>query len=238
MFSEENRITNNKLISENNMVSTFAVSANEDVRLKTEYNTPPSFVKIYEGSTFFYGGDQYWWSSSSKQSNGCCVVAAANITSYLAIYDASIYSNMYKLTLSKSDFIKHMDSLYTAINPPLFGEFMVSAWAQKVSDWAKQKGVTLNPVWKNWSFTLDNCSNYIKEGLNKNKPVGCTNLNKFGDTKPWHYMTITKYFRDSTTDDRWIAVSNFSKRESINLKSYYNSMTGITSLGGAFVYFE
>lgn len=34
----------------------------------------------------------------------------------------------------------------------------------------------------------------------------------------WHWTTITKYFRNNDTDDRFIAISSWGERYSFNLK--------------------
>lgn len=51
----------------------------------------------------------------------------------------------------------------------------------------------------------------------------------------WHWMTITKYFRDSA-DNRWIAVSSWGARYSINYRTHFDAMTNW--LGGGLMYFN
>ncbi|OZQ66875.1 hypothetical protein [Paenibacillus sp.] len=53
----------------------------------------------------------------------------------------------------------------------------------------------------------------------------------------WHWMTITKYYRD-TTDSRWIAVSTWGQRRSINYRTHFDAIAGNRTLGGGFMYFK
>ncbi|NEU61062.1 hypothetical protein [Paenibacillus sp. ALJ109b] len=81
-------------------------------------------------------------------------------------------------------------------------------------------------------------SQNIKAGLSLNSPVATLNLSKFDDYEyEWHWMTITKYYRD-TTDSRWIAVSTWGQRRSINYRTHFDAIAGNRTLGGGFMYFK
>ena len=82
---------------------------------------------------------------------------------------------------------------------------------------------------------VDGVANFIKYGLIDDTPVACLNreLPVWYDYA-WHWMSITKYFED-VNDNRWIAVSTWGERRSIDFSYYYNSTL---ASGGGFVYFN
>ena len=87
------------------------------------------------------------------------------------------------------------------------------------------------------SFTLDNVANYIKAGLNINSPVATLNTKKWSDYEyEWHWMTITKYYRDGN-DNRWIAVSTWGQRRSIDYRVHFDAMKYGYWMGGV-MYFN
>jgi hypothetical protein len=230
------KITKN-LISDSNS-DTFSITAvtPEDVKLVNE--AKGKFVPVNENGTIRYGGDQKWYADSTKRERGCGPTAAANITYYLAKKNSTKYGKLYpQSTINKSDFLTHMNTLYTHINPGVFGETSLSDWTSKVESYAKSKGVTLTRVTSNASFTLDNTATYIKNGLNADSPVATLNLQPpyTGYGYAWHWMTITKYFRD-TADNRWIAVSSWGERYSINYRTHFDAMKNW--LGGGLMYFN
>ncbi|WCF07475.1 hypothetical protein NDS46_24690 [Paenibacillus thiaminolyticus] len=236
--NEENREHMRNLQQASPSYSTLA--AKEDVSLYSE-RTYGNFVPIeYSNGVYSYGGNQNWWDSGSNQAErGCGPVAAANITNYLAkIKDSRKYGKLYSgNTWSLSDFMKHMNTLYDYINPGMFGEVSVSDFASKVERYAKDKGVTLSRVTDNSSFTLDNTATYIKAGLSIDSPVATLNTKKWSNYDyEWHWMTITKYYRDPN-DNRWIAVSTWGKRHSIDYRVHFDAMKYGWWQGGL-MYFE
>ncbi|RAW16309.1 hypothetical protein DC345_11810 [Paenibacillus taichungensis] len=237
--SEENQDYMNQILQ--NYISTRATAAvaKEEVSLTVEANQS-MFVPVQDGSGYSYGGNQNWYSQNTHKERGCGPVAAANITNYLAkITNPTVYGNLYSgNTTSKQDFLAHMDKMYDYVSPGILGKISVSGFASAVESYAKDKKVNLSRVTDNSAFTLDNTAAYIKAGLNLNSPVATLNLSKFDDYEyEWHWMTITKYYRD-TTDSRWIAVSTWGQRRSINYRTHFDAITGNRTLGGGFMYFK
>ena len=204
----------------------------EDVRLINE----ASFIPITNGTQTYYGGDQNWYSTSSKQNNGCGPTAAANITSYLDRKSSASYGNLYSPSgITKSEFLTHMDALYTALDPSFIGEFTLTGFRNDVKTFASGRGVTLTDSYNDCSGTIDGVANFIKYGLIDDTPVACLNRELPGwYDYAWHWMSITKYFKD-VNDNRWIAVSTWGERRSIDFSYYYNSTL---ASGGGFVYFN
>lgn len=211
----------------------------ENVALSTERNYGQFVPVEYQPGKYSYGGDQNWWSDKTKKNRGCGPVAAANITNYLAkITNPSKYGDLYiGNTTSKTDFLAHMDVLYSYIKPGLLGEVSVWDFAENVEQFAQDRGVNLSRVTSNASFTLDNTADYIKAGLQIDSPVATLNTTFFSDYEyEWHWMTITKYYRDSA-DNRWIAVSTWGERRSIDYRVHFDAMTNSLIQGGL-MYFK
>lgn len=116
-----------------------------------------------------------------------------------------------------------MNTLYNYCLPSPVGNASLSDWTDAVVRYASDRGVNLYPVYSSLPFTFENTCTYIKNGLVIDSPVAILDLAKetpYG----WHWMTITKYFRDSA-DVRYIAVSSYGKRVSINYGELYDYMT-------------
>lgn len=218
---------------------TIAAVTQEDVALTVEHNYGMFVPVEYVTNTYSYGGDQGWYDTTTKQDRGCGPVAGANITNYLAkIKDSTKYGKLYVgNTNSKTDFVAHMNTLYTYVDPGMFGETSVSDFTSDVVRFAKDRGVTLSGVYSSASFTLDNVANYIKAGLSINSPVATLNTKKWSDYEyEWHWMTITKYYRD-VNDNRWIAVSTWGQRRSIDYRVHFDAMANGWVQGGV-MYFQ
>ncbi|MFS0860001.1 hypothetical protein [Paenibacillus taichungensis] len=237
--SEENREYMDQILQNDISARATAAVAKEEVSLTVEANQS-MFVPVQDGSGYSYGGNQNWYSQNTHKERGCGPVAAANITNYLAkITNPSVYSTLYSgNTTSKQDFLAHMDKMYDYVSPGILGKISVGGFASAVESYAKDKKVNLSRVTDNSAFTLDNTAAYIKAGLSLNSPVATLNLSKFDDYEyEWHWMTITKYYRD-TTDSRWIAVSTWGQRRSINYRTHFDAIAGNRTLGGGFMYFK
>lgn len=215
----------------------YATVTSEDVRLVKE--AQGQFVPVNTGDTvrypngIAYGGNQNWYANESHRSNGCGPVAGANIAQYLAQANPTKYGKLYAPTsMYKSSFVTHMDSLYTAINPGTFGELSVLEFAGDMEAFARGRYVSLSRMTSSAEFTLDNTATYIKNGLYSNSPVATLNTKKWSDYEyEWHWMTITKYFRD-TADNRWIAASTWGDRRSIDYRVHFDAMKNGHLQGG------
>jgi len=218
-------------------VNDITLMANEEVKLKKE--AKGAFVPVYENNNIYYGGDQNWYGFFYKRLTGCGPTAAANITYYLADKDPSSYGVLYEYSsIDKNTFVKHMDTNFSYIAPGPFGELSLEDFASGVKNFAKSKNLLLASriLASNPSWTYDEVSTFIKTGLSWDVPVACLNLDwPFADDEvyPWHWVTATKYYRDVTTDQRWIAISSWGERYSVNFKSYIDS---IKYSGGGFCY--
>lgn len=217
--------------------NTLAAVSVEDVRLTRE--PKGKFVPVTsppEGSNPSYGGSQMWWPDKSNEENrGCGPVSAANITQYLASKNSTKYGKLYPYSsTSYSNFFKHMNAMYTLINPGVLGEPSVLNFKSKVIYYGITKGVSLTGSTLSSTKSRDAYATFVKTGLNLDTPVACLNIQPFGYEYGKHWMTFTKYFRDSS-DVRYIAVSSWGLRYSVNFDTWQSSTYW---WGGGLVYFK
>lgn len=239
-----------------NPASTMAVKK-IDERLKCEWKDTKSFVPIKEDDgTTTYGGKQAWYGNSVGADRGCGPVAASNILYYMSASSTN-YKKLYPYTsLTKTNFVNFMISIYKQISPAPFGETSYNSFASDVSKWADKQGVSLTvhkaKIEKNNKASVE--SSFI-DALKKDKPVAllnwCLDYRDPGTNKEkvgWHWVTVTKYFQ-STNDTRWIGVSSWGRRLSLDWDAYYQSIVSGTipdaapgtvsvTFGGAYVWFE
>lgn len=223
-----------KTLKAQTLQSSAAVTAvaDENYPIKNEQN----FVNA-GGS---YGGNQKWYSNSNWRGNGCGPVAAANITCYLGKTLGGKYAPLYTRTMSRSDFIAHMVELYQALNPPPTG--LLDLISTKL--YASKKGVSLTEHRISTDKSnIENTARGIKTALSQNKPVAAINTSfnveivdtgGYKNDYGWHWITITKYHKDGPTGTRYIALSTWGVRRSINFKTYHDSMKA----GKNYIYFS
>ncbi len=221
-------------------ISVMASVPKEDVRLSCEWQGDNKFVPIYDPNEgrYRYGGDQNWYDDDAKKENGCGPVAGCNVLYYMST-KYSGFSNLYPYTsLTKTKFKSYMNLIYGYVDPGKWGETSLASWADDLIRFAANRGVSLTARYCSDNNTKAVCASHIKSGLNIDRPVGAVNLAApfgSGATQAWHWVTITKYFQ-STSDDRWIAVSSLGERESVDWDAYYANMTS-SLLSGGFAYF-
>lgn len=223
----------------------------EDVRLECEKRGTNQFLPIQYGGKTYYGGNQGWFYSEGSQNTGCGPVAASNQMCYMALSDSK-YKSLYPyLSLSHTGFLDLMYRMQKAIDPSIVGEFSLSSYQSDVKNYAKDNGVSLTSVSMSATQYKSRCASFIKAGLTKNKPVASLNLrtqynvNVQGslDDQPytrnfgWHWVTITKYYQGSD-DNRWIAISSWGQRFSLNWDAYWQSShdANLASMAG-YTYF-
>lgn len=236
----------------NDPISHATTLAQEDYRLSCEWKDTKSFVPIYEGNTTYYGGDQDWYIprdlaeqqltgiNPNRSNTGCGPVAAANILCYMG-RNSSAYKSLYPYTsIQKETFVDFMIITDSVISPAIWGESSIMSFASDIRDWARKQGVSLGS--HSMSATNSSCADFIKSGLEKDKPVAAANLKKgyvdpsSGKTMGWHWVTITKYFQ-SAYGGRWIGVSSWGKRYSLDWDAYLTSAKSSIFQSG-FVWFE
>lgn len=196
-----------------------------------ELTNEADFVNV---SGRYYGGNQAWFDDKFDQNRGCGTVAASNITAHMADY-VSGCSRLYGYrSLSRSNFEKHMNEMLEYVKPTIAGVPTLRYFARGVERFADDKNVDIKAYWSDEKPSFRNLSDYIKDGLRADSPVAYLQYyNREVPRLNWHWVTITKYFRNSVGGDSHIAVSTWGDRESFSLDAIYDN-----NLGGGVIYFE
>lgn len=157
-----------------------------------------NFLRIVDESGItFYGGHQSWFERFTQNFGGCGPTAAANIVAYMAM-NISELSNLYgynKVNMSKVDFSKLMENVYSYVTPlelpiwnhfsdkkgsqvgiPSLGIISLSKFAMGVERYAHSKGIDLKAIRFKEKLNFVNAVNYIKKGLDKDSPVALLNM--------------------------------------------------------------
>lgn len=189
---------------------------NEVVQLTNESN----FVNV---ANRYYGGNQSWFSEEKLKNKGCGIVAAANIANHLSKYVSGCDSLYRYKDLSKSSFLNHMYDVEKYLSPTIIGIPSLSYFEDGFESFAKSRGVNVSAYWSDNKVTKDSFANYIKSGLRRDCPVAYLQYwNSNQSDFDWHWMTITKYFRNTTNGDRYIAVSTWGERHSLNFNALWD----------------
>lgn len=210
-----NTINTTNTISPN--ISTLALSSTEIVELKG--NPAYTFVPISQNGIISYGGNQSWFSTPDLINKGCGTVAIANIAWHMAKYNTK-YSKLYTYTaIDKSTFTKHMNDVAAYVIPGIIGIPSVNQLDSKFLAFAKSRGINLTSTRLEANFNIDQTSSFIKTGLSQNAPIAMlqsydSDFSNFN----WHWMTITRYLRYISSDERYIEISSWGNHYTLNLK--------------------
>lgn len=196
--------------------SVYIRSYNESIALSNENN----FVNI---AGRYYDGDQRWL-DRNLSNTGCGVVAAANIVSHMSRYVSGCGSLYRYNDLSVSSFVNHMYDIDKYLHPSAIAVFSLGYFEKGFEDFARSRGVNIQSYWSDNRVTKDTFAEYIKAGLRIDSPV--VYLQYFNSNQKeydWHWMTITKYFKNNSNGDRFIAVFTWGERRSLNYNALWDA---------------
>lgn len=225
-------------IASGQTLSSFSVASEHSL----QHAYKGDFVPVYDtdNGITYYGGHQNWYEEDSYKSNGCGPVAAANITYYLAQQSSlsrpgKDYSNLYiNFDITKSTFLEHMNEMYAACSPGIFGDFSLAEWRDDVLNYANGCGVSLTAT-EVTVAPLEECQQCVANGLDLDSPVAVLNLAlPFGADSEynWHWMTITRLFESAGILSVW--VSTWGEQREIEFSILWQK---IFYWGGGFCYF-
>ncbi len=217
------------------------------------------FLKIVDNNIIYYGGHQNWFQRHTQSFGGCGPTAAANILAYMAMTDPK-FANLYEYdtkNITKADFAKFMEEVYNYVTPleipifshmsdkkgdqvgiPSFGIVSLSGFAKGVEKFAQSRGVEMKANWSNEKPTFDNAVSYIREGLEKDKPVALINMfnpieMQWTDprtnevitmTYERHWVTITGMIENKKTGEVTLEVSSWGGKATLSFNTLYNNM--------------
>ena len=205
------------------------------------------FVEIRGKDGLHYGGDQAWfsWEGREGQSHvarqgACGTVALANIAAYLAESNPEAYGGLYAYPdYEKDSFLAHMGDLYGYVRPFHVGKFPLGIWpvsrlAGGMERFARERGVQLRAVCRDWAFSRGNVLRYVLEGLERDRPpamlVGTHRQRQVEVLLPGrgsccqdislHWVTVTGVRRDDGTGKVKLAVSTWGGQAFLDLDEY------------------
>ena len=204
------------------------------------------FVNIEGEKGWHYGGNQAWftwkgrqWQSHVARQGACGTVALANIAAYLARSNP-VYAGLYPYPdYRKVNFLTHMAELYRYVKPFHIGKFPLGIWpvsrlAGGMERFARERGVKLQAVWRDWGFSRENVLRYMLEGIGKDRPVamlvGTHKLRQVEIVLPGggayeedislHWVTVTGVELDAKEETTKLVVSTWGGRALLDLNEY------------------
>lgn len=204
------------------------------------------FVWITGEDGEHYGGNQAWfaWEGRKTRSHvarqgACGTVALANITAYLAGRDPACAGLYPYADCTKTSFLMHMKALYGYVAPWHIGRFPLGIWpvsrlARGMERYARDRGVALRAVWRDWSFGRRNVLRYVTEGLEKDRPVAMLvgthplrqvevvypGRGSYAEDISLHWVTVTGLKADRETGTVKLEVSTWGGRAILDLDEY------------------
>ncbi|MDR1766720.1 MAG: hypothetical protein LBR77_11780 [Lachnospiraceae bacterium] len=101
--------------------------------------------------------------------------------------------------MSKSEFSSFQMDLFRLLRPWVWGVPSAFWFGALLRKYARQRGVDLRPVRRRGRWGPDNVRSYIMEGLGKNRPVLLLTWNSPIKEMRYHWVTVTKMWREVKT---------------------------------------
>lgn len=179
------------------------------------------FVKIKDGNRPYYGGNQSWYENETSKKVGCAAVAAANITAFISKNTSAKSLYKYK-TFNKNEYIKHMEDVIRFVKPDKeLGVISSVYFMDKVTKFALSRNVQLESQFVTIAESYEKINNFIKNSLKKNRPIALLMLrNKKLSEYDWHWVTVTKYYRNEY--NTYLTISTWGEKKIISLYDFYN----------------
>ncbi|MDQ2087131.1 hypothetical protein RBH29_11910, partial [Herbivorax sp. ANBcel31] len=247
VLDENNRI----MVNESEFYSDFAISPN----IITTSLSNPNFLEIEHQNNIFYGGAQSWFERDSQRFGGCGPAAAANVLAYMAVNDSEL-AGLYDYdtnNINSVDFASYMETLYNYVTPfelykaeeredrkkfipPSFG-IGIGDFIKGVEEFAEDRNINLKANWSDEKGTFNNVVAYIREGLEKDRPVALINvfnpdlkeieyIDAYGDKRTSdfdrHWVVITSMAEDKNTGDIEITASTWGGIVTLSLNDVYD----------------
>lgn len=227
--------------------------------ITVELDEAEDFVKIVSGNGEYYGGNQAWfeWNGEKGREHvarkgACGTVASANLSAYMARTNPA-YAELYPYSdYNKESFVSHMKDVYGYVRPYHIGRIPLGIWpvgrlARGMERFAKDRGVRLQAVRRQWAFNRRNVIRYMTEGLERNLPiamlVGPHKLRQVDVRDPGgesrkedislHWVTATGLIMDPDRDIVRVRVSTWGGWALLDLDEYLRER-----IYGGMIYFE
>ncbi len=195
--------------------------------------TRPGLLSISDSKSVCFGGNQDWFPEKDKQKRGCGIVAAGNIFMYMA-GTAPEYSPLYRGERTKADFTSHIGEISRYLKAGSFGIWGTMRFVFGAVAFARSRGVALAPKKLTAVFTVRKAAQFIKEGLEMDKPIAMLigfnkRLNSVICAFPHgsytcslnkHWVTVTELREDVSSGKFTVRVSTWGASADIDLEDY------------------
>ncbi|MGN0577263.1 MAG: hypothetical protein ACI4J4_01450 [Ruminiclostridium sp.] len=193
----------------------------------------PELLGISDSESSCFGGNQDWFPEKFKQKKGCGIVAAGNIFMYMA-GTAPEYTPLYRGERTRADFTSHIGEISRYLKAGIFGIWGAKRFTSGALAFAKARGIALAPRKLTAGFTAKAAAEFIKEGLEKDKPIAmligfnkrlksvscsfpggsrCCSLNA-------HWVTVTELRTEENTGKFTVRLSTWGASAEIDLEDY------------------
>ena len=185
------------------------------------------FVPITNNRTTYYGGNQKWLVdegiSEKYADKACAAIAAANMFYYLSTH-ISTMKNLYTTTgITKSQFSAFQREVYDYVTPSPVGIPFGTVFASGVEKYASSRGVSLKGEFWDGSWNETNVINYIRTGLNKERPVMVISWNTAIPELVTHWVTATRLYNDGTGNK--LVVSTYGSKFTFDFSLWVNEFS-------------
>lgn len=160
-----------------------------------------NFPVVFEnGRQVGYGGDQDWFPAKFQQMAGCASTSAANLAAYYAA-NFPRFQPFYKGStgpFTKAEYLAAMEELYRYMTPGFMGFPVISRFAKKFIQFAKDHGHTLEAHILKEKDPQTNID-FVKKAIEENVPVALLILRHRAPElleDNWHWVTITGWIED------------------------------------------
>jgi hypothetical protein len=194
--------------------------------------------RIEEAATnqFFYGTDQEWYKKKWQRMSGCGPSAVANIIYYFNC--TRFHGNPH---LTKQDYVKLMEEVWTYVTPSLGGVSSTGMLISGAKGYLEKKSLNIRmdaidiPKKKQPRPDFGLVLSFLSKALTNDTPVAFLNLDHGTvlEVDSWHWVTIIslEYEKEHNSVSADILDGGLIKR--IDLLRWYET----TKLGGGFVSF-
>lgn len=189
-----------------------------------------------------YGANQNWYKDNWQRKSGCGPSSAANLFAYLASQNPNgeMLCDL-RPPFEQDSYLKHMENLWAFVTPTMNGVNSTKLFMDGSIKYAKSRGVHITTHHLDLGNKtdckrpgVDECIEFIKEGLESDCPVAFLNLSngKVKNLHFWHWVTIVDLWEDSD-GTIYVTASDEGIKRDFDIKLWVET----TLLGGGFVYF-
>lgn len=152
-----------------------------------------NFLPLKKDGKIYYGGYQGWLGllgiSNFYIDRSCAVTALTNYIAYEKLASK-------KTSLSLEDYNRLQEKIYRYLRPRPWGVISIGLVDRAMKKFARENKLDLRAKIKSGDFTRANVLNYIREGLEANKPILILTWNSPIKDLSYHWVTLTRLYEE------------------------------------------